>query len=125
MLNSDQLQNNRFLRSNPLHGADRSDKNCGKFVSLLNERSQSLGTHNVGFLQEFKPKDGLVRFFKNDAELGHEFRPRSATAGCSIISSDRSTRTQKLSANDPRFFAMRKCFIQTHYAQCKCFRSSL
>jgi len=76
-------------------------------------------------LQEFQPKDRFIRLPKNDAELGHKFRPRSATASRSVISSHRSTRAQKLPANDPRFFAMRKRFVQTHYAQFKFFRPSL
>jgi hypothetical protein len=91
-------------------------------VSFSNERSQSLSTHDVGFLQEFQPKDSLIRLFKNDAEPGHKFCPRPATTGRLVISSDRSTGAQKLPANNPRFLAMRKGLVQTHYPQCKFFR---
>jgi len=40
-------------------------------------------------------RDGnVVCFFKNDTELCHEFRPRTATTGCSVVGSHRSARTQ-------------------------------
>jgi|HubBroStandDraft_6_1064221.scaffolds.fasta_scaffold468365_2 hypothetical protein len=110
-------------RCDSFRRANGGDEDGSEFTGLSHEGSQFPRTHDLRFLEEFKPEDCFIGFLKDDSQLCNEFSSRPGATSRPIVSSYRSARAQKLSPNDSGILATRKRSVQPHNAQCKLLRS--
>jgi len=96
-----------------------------QFLTFFHQRLDQILFGQFSVYQQLEPEERFIGFFHNDADLGNEISSGARPTGSSIISSERSSRTEKLPTDYANGFVLwqsRKCLDD---ANCERLRSVL